>query len=340
MQFEILGPLRWAARPDLDLSRRREGRILAVLLLSSRQVVAMHQLIDLLWRDSPPVTGRQQVQNCVTGLVRLFRDSRTALTIVSTESGYQLSVDREELDATVFEDEVAAARRQVAAGNDPGAIELLRSAIGRWHGPVLLGIDLGLFGPATTRLEELRLKAVEQLFDLELGLGRHREVMADLAQAAGANPDRERLVGQYMLALARTGRTAEALAAFQRTRRLLRQEYAIEPGRELRAVHLSILREGIGAQAAEPSASAAPDPAVDRHRWLRDAVAAAEAARQQLELALRDARDVTHDAPVIGHRVTAAAQPPRRSQYRVVQTQPCPPVDGSSSHASASRPPS
>jgi DNA-binding SARP family transcriptional activator len=170
MQFEILGPLRCAVAPQgVDLSRRREGRILAAMLLSQHQVVGMDQLVDLLWRDNPPATARQQVQNCVTGLVRLSRAARLPLVLASTKSGYQLDVRREDLDATAFEEDVAGARRLVAAGDRASAAELLRSAVGRWRGKVLVGLDLGQFAPAAVRLEELRLKAVEQRFDLELG---------------------------------------------------------------------------------------------------------------------------------------------------------------------------
>jgi DNA-binding SARP family transcriptional activator len=284
MRFEILGPLRCTVGPpDMDLSRRREGRILAAMLLSQHHIVGMDQLVDLLWRDNPPATARQQVQNCMTGLVRLSRAGPRPLALTSTESGYRLEVRRDELDASAFEDDVAAARRLVAAGDRAAAAELLRSAAGRWRGKVLLGLDLGPFAPAAVRLEELRLKAVEQRFDLELGLGRHREVLADLAHAADSAPDRERFVGQYMVALARTGRTAEALGVFQRTRELLRAEYGIEPGADLWAVQRSIL-------GADRSAPAGVRP--DRHRRLLDALAAAEVARHQLEIALRDAREV------------------------------------------------
>ena len=285
MRFEILGPMRsHGGLVDLNLARRREGRILAVLLLSARQVVSMDRLVDLLWGDSPPATARQQVQNCVTSLVRLFRDNHAELPLRRTHSGYEMDVRREDLDATAFEDEVERGRRMAQAGCHTAAVALLRSAIGRWRGQVLQGTELGLFSARAARLEELRLEAVEQLFDLELGLGRHGDVVADLALAVAAAPDRERLVGQYMTVLARTGRSAEALAVFQRTRRLLREEHAIEPGRDLQAIQLSILDEcGAPARASEE----------DQHHRLLSAMALAETARQQLELALRGAREYT-----------------------------------------------
>ena len=290
MQFEILGPMRsQVGSVDLNLARRREGRILAVLLLSSRQVVSLDRLIDLLWGENPPATARQQVQNCVTNLVRLFRDVHADLPLRRAHSGYALDVRREDLDATVFEDEVERARRLAESGCHPAAIAQLRSATGRWRGQVLLGTDLGLFHPRAARLEELRLEAVEQLFHLELGLGRHNEVVADLALAVAANPERERLVGHHMIALARTGRAAEALAVFQRTRRLLHQEYAIEPGQDLRAIQLSILRD----TAVPPPAGESSD---EQHHRLLTAMALAETARQQLDLALRGARDFARGA--------------------------------------------
>jgi DNA-binding SARP family transcriptional activator len=286
--FEILGPLRCAAgSAEIDLSGRREGRILAALLLTAGQVVSPHRLVDMLWGEEPPATARQQVQNCVTGLVRSLRDRGVHLPVRRLEAGYQLTVAREQLDAAVVQDEVAQARELAGAGRHRAAATAFRSALGRWRGPVLLGMDLGPFGPAAARLEELRLTTAEHLWELELGLGRHREVIADLAAEVAANPSRERLVAQYMRALAGTGRAAEALAVFHRTSRMLWKEYAIEPGPELRSVQLAILRT----TAAPPGPAAGP--AGDWQRQLLAAVARAEAARRQLELALRAARDLT-----------------------------------------------
>jgi len=292
--FEILGPLRCVSgSAEIDLSGRREGRILAALLLSAEQVVSAHRLVEMLWGEEPPATARQQVQNCVTGLVRLLRDRGVRLPVRRLEAGYLLTLGGEHLDAAAFQDEVARARERAAAGRPGAAVPVFRSALGRWRGPVLLGMDLGPFGPATARLEELRLTAAEHLFDLELGLGRHREVVADLAAEVGANPSRERLVAQYMRALAGCGRAAEALTVFHRIARMLWTEHAIEPGAELRSVQLAILRTTAAAKpAAEPPATAAGD----RYRQLLTAVARAEAARRQLELAIRAAHDVTRAA--------------------------------------------
>lgn len=284
MLFEILGPLRCGVAPQgIDLPRRREGRILAALLLCAGRVVAMHNLVVLLWGERPPATARQQVQNCVTNLVRALRAAGVDLPLERTDVGYQVCVDTGDLDAAQFEAEVTRAGRLLRAGDQAAAAAALRVAVGRWRGPVLQGIELGPFGPAAVRLEELRLKAVEQRFAIELQLGRNEEVLADLAEAVGANPYRERLVSQYMVALAGAGRVAEALAVFHRTRRILRSEYAIEPGRHLQAAQLSILRDGPG----PPGRGQLP---VEQHQRLVAAIADAEAARQRLEVVLREAR--------------------------------------------------
>jgi DNA-binding SARP family transcriptional activator len=301
MRFEILGPLRCGSgRPAVDLSRRREGRILAALLLSANRTVPMDGLIDMLWGERPPATARQQVQNCVSSVVRRLRGTDADLFVVRTASGYLLEAVESDLDAAVFETEVARARSLAGTGDRAAAAQLLRTALGRWRGRVLAGIDLGPFTPAAVRLEELRLTAMEQRFDLEMELGRGNEILADLAEAVGTHPVRERIVGQFMLALAGSGRTAEALEVFRDTRRVLRDSIAVEPSRDLHAVQVAILQ---GTSDAGLDAEAAT--AQTQHQLLMTAVAAAERARRRLELVLLGARELT----VTGHRDPQADSP-------------------------------
>jgi DNA-binding SARP family transcriptional activator len=281
MRFAVLGPL--GCTPDLpvNVSRRREGRILGALLLSANHPVPTSRLIDLLWRDDPPATARQQVQNCTTGLTRLFSDAGNTLPLQRLEDGYLLRLDVDQLDALQFEREMGTAGAQAEAGRLADAARTMRTAVGRWRGDVLLGMDMGPFGPATARLDELRVHAIEQRFEIELRLGQHGEVLADLAAAVAQYPTRETLIGQYMLALSHSGRSPEALQLFRQTRRALREELGIEPGRVLHAVYAAILH----------SESDEQDGPYER---LASAVVLAEAAARQLDRAIHIAREAMH----------------------------------------------
>ncbi len=278
MRFNILGPLRCSPPLGVDLLRRREGRILGGLLLAANRPVPTEQLIDLLWLRQPPPTARQQVQNCVAGLIRLFARVQAPLRVDRVGGGYLLRLSTQELDALAFEEEFTQAATAIQAGDHTGAARLLRAALGRWRGEVLLGLDMGPFQPAVVRLNELRLTATEQVFGVELGLGRHREVIADLAAAVAHQPAQENLVRHAMLALQAAGRQADALELFARTRRLLREELGVEPGPQLSAVHTGILT------------AAGPAGADHGGESLAEIVALAEVVSRRLDQALRTAR--------------------------------------------------
>jgi tetratricopeptide (TPR) repeat protein len=145
------------------------------------------------------------------------------------------------VDAAAFSGEVAAARQARAAGNLAAAADGLRAALGRWHGAALAGLG-GLWAAGErVRLEEARLTALEEHAQVQLALGRHGELAAELAGLAGKHPLREELRVLLMLALYRSGRQAEALAVFHDTRRVLGAGLGIEPGPALRRMHEQIL---------------------------------------------------------------------------------------------------
>lgn len=241
MRFEILGTLRHDGNLKFDLSRRREGRILGALLLVANRPVSTEQLIDLLWPDTPPATARQQVQNCVTSLARLFAGAGLPLRLERHSGGYLLHMDTIDLDTLVFEDEVTRAEKMIATDGLQAAAKLLRTALQRWRGEVLLGAEMGPFTPAVVRLMELRRSAIDRRFGIELRLGRHREMLADLAEAVTRDPTREVLVGQAMTALSAVGRVGDALDLFDQTCRLLRNDLGIGPGPQLQALRQRIL---------------------------------------------------------------------------------------------------
>jgi DNA-binding SARP family transcriptional activator len=153
-----------------------------------------------------------------------------------------LRADRDEVDALRFEDLLGAARGN---GSDPRVIdEILAEALDLWRGPALADLsgEPSLTGEIA-RLEELRLQALEEKIDARLDLGRHVQVIAELEVLTQTHPLRERLWRELMLALYRSDRQAEALAAFERARTVLAEELGIDPSRDLQLLHERILRQ-------------------------------------------------------------------------------------------------
>jgi predicted ATPase/DNA-binding SARP family transcriptional activator len=242
VEFRILGPLEVleaGRRVDLGGARRRE--LLAILLLSANRLASTERLIDELWDEEPPETGRKAVQVHVSQLRKVLGKER-----ISTEAaGYVLHVRDHELDADRFQ-------QLVAAGSFDEALSL-------WRGPPLADVAGRRFAQAEiARLEELRLTCLEGRNERELEAGRHAELAGELEALVAGNPLRERLRAQLMLALYRSGRQADALAAYQEGRRLLVDELGIDPGAELQQLHRAILNQD-DSLAAAPAAE--PDPA-------------------------------------------------------------------------------
>ncbi|MFF7252586.1 BTAD domain-containing putative transcriptional regulator [Streptomyces microflavus] len=252
MQFRILGPLEvMSGDRALSLGGFKQRAVLGLLLLRPNQVVATSELLGALWPDeSRPMTARKIVQNAVSGLrttlsVHHTRDEPQgagAPELITRAPGYVLRVDPARLDMTRFDDKATAGRAKLAAGEPAAAAELLREALAEWRGPALSDLmEQGLDWPEVAGLRQLRLDAMEYRFEAELACGRHHTVLGELNSLAEAEPLRERLSGQLMLALYRCGRQAEALDVFSRVRRALVEEHGLEPSRDLQALQRRIL---------------------------------------------------------------------------------------------------
>jgi len=254
--FGILGQVQVeTARGPLRLSGARERKILAVLLVGRGTVVTMDHLINAVWDERMPATVRRQVQNCVSALRRELDSHDLGRDVVLAEGpGYRVRLSPGELDLDVFDRRVATARSLVQARQPERAVAEFRAALGLWRGPALAGLDGRIIESAAARLEEQRLAAIEDCIDLEISLLRHREVIADLTALVAEQPMRERLVGQLMLALYRSGRQAEAFELYARTRAVLHDELGVDPGRRLQEVHSAILN----------AEQALPHPTADR----------------------------------------------------------------------------
>lgn len=244
LRFQVLGPL--AVERDgqaVALGSPQARAVLALLLVDAGQVVSVDRLIDALWPEMPPPSARVQVQGHISGLRRAFGDANS--TIVTQSPGYRLRLASGALDLDVFQQETAAARALLAAGDTGAAAGRFAAALAHWRGVPYAGIDLPLVRRAADRLDELRLAALGEQIDVDLALCRPRvagDLVAELRALVDANPLREGFRGQLMVVLARTGRVAEALEEYRRARRLLVGELGIEPSEQLRAVHAQILR--------------------------------------------------------------------------------------------------
>jgi DNA-binding SARP family transcriptional activator len=255
-EFRILGPLEvWKDGRALPLGGPRTRSVLAVLLLHADHVVSTDQLVDQIWGEEPPRTATTSLQNSVSQLRKLLGPDR----LLTRPPGYVLHVEQGELDLQRFEHLVSVAR---VAEPDERARKL-RAALALWRGAPLADFSFASFAQGEiNRFEELRFSVLGDRVDTDLELGRHGELIGELDSLVARHPLRERLRGQLMLALYRSGRQAEALQTYHDGRRALVEELGIEPSPELQALHAGILRQETRLQRTT-STTAADDHAGD-----------------------------------------------------------------------------
>src|SRR6266513_768973 len=244
MEFRILGPLEVVeSGRKIELGRRRLRALLAFLLLHANEPISSDRLIDEVWGPEPPKTAGASLQNYVSRLRKVIG----ADALVSQAPGYMLRVDPERFDLARFERLTAEAR-----GAEPRErAEKLRAALALWRGPALDDLAFESFArDEVGRLEEGRLAALEDCIDAELELGKEGDLVAELEELVEQHPLRERFRAEQMRALYRAGRQADALAALQEAREVLREELGLEPGEELRALQQAILRQDASLGAA------------------------------------------------------------------------------------------
>jgi DNA-binding SARP family transcriptional activator len=255
LEFRILGPLEVLVdgRPA-RLGGPKQRAALAILLLDANRVVSVERLADDLYAGAPPVTAVTQVQRQVSELRKVLG----ADAIETRTPGYVLHVERGALDLMRFEQSAHEAARALERSDAQAALAEIRQGLDLWRGSPLADFAYDSFAQtAIARLEEIRLAALELRFDAELELGRHAQLLGELEQLVWAHPLRERLRGQLMLALYRSGRQADALEAYRTTRAALVEEFGIEPSRTLVELQHRILVQD---PSLDPS-PAAPSPA-------------------------------------------------------------------------------
>lgn len=213
--------------------------LLAGLAVAPGRVVSVDTLIDYIWDAELPDNPRAALHNGISRLRRLLGEG----SLERLGHGYRLNVDPEGLDVLRFDRQLAAARQAIERGRDDSALTALDEAIGLWREPLLGNVDSpSLHREVVPRLTERYLEAMETRAELYLRRGVPGALLEGLAVVVRAYPLREHLAGQLMIALARAGRRADALLAYNSLRSALREELDIDPTAALRDLHVKILR--------------------------------------------------------------------------------------------------
>jgi DNA-binding SARP family transcriptional activator len=260
VEFRILGPVEavedgWTA----PIASARQRALLALLVLHANEPLSADRIVDALWPDSPPGSGAKAVAFHVSKLRRALalhgdRDDGPPI-LATTPAGYVLRVEPDSIDAVAAE-RLGREGEALLHDRPAEARERLASALGLWHGEPLSDLAYQRFArQEIERLNELRLRFLEDRIEADLALGRHAELVGELRDVVAANPYRERLRGQLMLALYRCGRQADALTAGQEGRRILLEELGIDPSPELQSLERAILRQDPSLARGQPQIS-------------------------------------------------------------------------------------
>jgi DNA-binding SARP family transcriptional activator/tetratricopeptide (TPR) repeat protein len=251
VRFRILGPVEIeAGGRTVTLARRQERCLLGILLLDPGRIIPAERLCALLWDDDPPDQARAILRTHVTR-VRTALAGTDAVRLEFQQGGYVLHTEPETVDAHRFS---RLFERAVELTGPADRERVLREALALWRGPALDGAATpALRTRLCADLEEQRLYATEEALAAGLALGRHRELLAELADLSATHPTRERLAELRMTALYATGRTAEALAVYADLRTHLAEQLGLEPGAPVRRLQRAILRRDPLAGADRPA---------------------------------------------------------------------------------------
>jgi YVTN family beta-propeller protein len=266
LEFRVLGPVEVRAGGRImPLGGPKQRALLADLILNAGTIVSTARLIDDLWGDAAPATADHTVETYIARLRRILRDGSAPGVLLTRPPGYVLEVESGRVDCLRFEQLLKDATAAADGGDDNQASALLAAALALWRGQALADIAGAPFARgAARRLADQHLIALERRCESDLRLGRARDMVPELEALAASHPYHEPFRRQLMLALYRSGRQSEALAAFRRARDLLVDELGVEPGPDLRRMEQAILRQDPELEqppAARASQPGPPDPA-------------------------------------------------------------------------------
>jgi DNA-binding SARP family transcriptional activator len=255
MEFRVLGPLEVIdGGVQLPLGGQKQRAFLARLILDAGQTVSMERLVDDLWGERVPESAVKMVQIYVSHLRKLLpRD-----LLVTRPPGYGLDAKPETVDLARFERLRGEGAALSAVGDVVAAADRLRAALALWRGPALAEFSEPFAQAEMRRLEELHLACLEQRVDADLALGRHADLVAELDALIARFPHRERLRGQQILALYRSGRQADALRAYREFRHALDEELGLVPSPALKRLEHQILHHAPELEATAHSPRSRP----------------------------------------------------------------------------------
>ncbi|MBI2706535.1 MAG: FHA domain-containing protein [Actinobacteria bacterium] len=264
IQFKVLGPVEVLRDGTaLPLGGPKQRSVLAVLVISANVVVPTSRLVDAVWGDDAHARAPSTLQVYVANLRKVLEpgvSARDGFHVLLTQApGYKLVAAPDAVDLLEFEGLVADGRRALAASQPEHASARLRQALDLWRGEPLADLRAGDIAVGeTTRLQELRVGALADRVEADLGCGRHDAVVGELEALVARHPFHERLRGLQMLALYRSGRQADALRAYEDARSFLVDELGIDPSAPLRELEGAILRQDPALDAV-PGARSAQD---------------------------------------------------------------------------------
>jgi DNA-binding SARP family transcriptional activator len=248
--IKVLGPLEaYVGGVSIVPTAPKQRQVLALLVLNAGRLVTVTAMIEEIWGQDPPRTPMSSLQTYVLNLRRKLghalrdRNLRNSREVLLTgPGGYILNVSPGDIDAGRYEQLVASGRRAVNNGDHATAARTLSSALALWQGPVLVDVPVGpQLQIEVTRLEESRLSVLDLRIDADLRLGRHHQLLDELAMLCARFPWLENFHAQYMLALYRSGRQWRALEVYRQLQAAVAEHLGVDPSRRLRQLHQAIL---------------------------------------------------------------------------------------------------
>jgi YVTN family beta-propeller protein len=267
IDYRILGPLEVSVDgQEIDISGPKLRALLVILLLRADESVPRDLLAHELWGEQQPEGCQHTLEVYISRLRKALGTPVSGRVLVTRPGAYSLRLAGGQLDARLFED-LAKEGRTALAGNAPDqAAAKLRAALQLWRGRALADLgDAAELRIEAARLEELRLGATADRIEADLALARHEIVVDELQALVATHPLRERLHGQLMIALYRSGRQAEALAVYQAARRTLVEELGLEPGPALQRLERAILKQDASLELPSQADLALPAPRPSGH---------------------------------------------------------------------------
>jgi DNA-binding SARP family transcriptional activator len=249
MRFEVLGPLRVCrGERELELGFPQQRALLGLLLVRAGRPVPASEIVDVLWPERPPASAMNVVRRYVGALRRLLEPDlpprAPGRRLLRRDGGYLLEAGEDEVDLLRFRDLTKRGKRAVATGRPEVALRHFVEALSEWRGPVAMGIPSSVREHAVFAAVERELvHTTVMAADTALLCGRTENLLPRLRQAVELDPMNESLHARLVMALAASGRQAEALAAYEDVRRLLAEELGVAPGAELSAAHTRVLRQ-------------------------------------------------------------------------------------------------